>query len=223
MSFEWDVGKWRDESYDHIKSIRFRMERPICQLIMLHASLDVETLSLIFTFMTSVGVLAVLQLYDGRTKVDWTIQLEATLSHTEWQPWPRILTEDRNRIPWAKGRQAGLQADQLARARWTRMNNILVQLFEAHDHGNIPWLDLSSSSIERFVTFLTLVHLSTPKDFWRLIRGAKAHLSAGLCECQVGATWDQWHNHPCGKKVATWHQLKTVGYAFGTWQTSLKS
>ncbi|CAL1128977.1 unnamed protein product [Cladocopium goreaui] len=47
-----------------------RMERPICQLIMLHASLDVETLSLIFTFMTSVGVLAVLQLYDGRTKVD---------------------------------------------------------------------------------------------------------------------------------------------------------
>jgi hypothetical protein len=46
------------------------MERPICQLIMLHASLDVENLSLIFTFMTSVGVLAVLQLYDGRTKVD---------------------------------------------------------------------------------------------------------------------------------------------------------
>lgn len=47
-----------------------RMERPICQLIMLHASLDVETLSLIFTLVTSVGVLAVLQSYDGRTKVD---------------------------------------------------------------------------------------------------------------------------------------------------------
>lgn len=47
-----------------------RMERPICQLIMLHASLDVETLSLIFTFVTSVGVLAVLQLYEARTKAD---------------------------------------------------------------------------------------------------------------------------------------------------------
>lgn len=50
-----------------------RMERPICQLIMLHASLEVETLALIFTLATSVGVLMVLRCYEARCskRSDW--------------------------------------------------------------------------------------------------------------------------------------------------------